>query len=384
MTKSTATIRDLQPKELGRVRELGRRAFSLPLGLLMAATVSPKGLVAVDATGTMIGAVTLKITNVGKRKVGILDWLVVDPPHQGQGIGKALLDRALVWLRQQGCDKIITTDVDGYNSPSWNATHAQGLRFWPVSQQIREFGWRWFQLLFVLPHMGVSTFILHLPSKEGQRQELPATNGIWDLIGVTLFLGFFLLPLSRVRNVLWGSSSLPALLAPLSPTTVFWGVIILTIYMLMRAFGHWWAARSLRLPLMFRWWDSGLIMATFLATAFGHFIPAFGGSVYIRQARFNYHRAPAVMGKIMLAGIIPSLILFSIFTLWAQLPFAADGVVATLGRYIGLSFGLTDALLFFPPFQSLPAGHLWRWHRAVWFVVFVYFLSLWLILPGVL
>src|SRR5688572_251631 len=135
MTKSTATIRDLQPKELGRVRELGRRAFSLPLGLLMAATVSPKGLVAVDATGTMIGAVTLKITNVGKRKVGILDWLVVDPPHQGQGIGKALLDRALVWLRQQGCDKIITTDVDGYNSPSWNATHAQGLRFWPVSQQ---------------------------------------------------------------------------------------------------------------------------------------------------------------------------------------------------------------------------------------------------------
>jgi hypothetical protein len=134
---------------------------------------------------------------------------------------------------------------------------------------------------------------------------------------------------------------------------------------------------------MFRGWDSGLIMATLLATAFGHFIPAFGGSVYIRQARFNYHRARPVMGKIMLAGIIPSLILFTIFTLWAQLPFATDGIVATLGRYIGVSFGLTDALLFFPPFQSLPAGHLWRWHRAVWFVVFVYFLSIWLILPSV-
>jgi predicted N-acetyltransferase YhbS len=382
--KDAVTIRDLHLEELSLVRELGKRAFSLPMGLLMAATVSPQGLVAEDATGTIIGALTLRTVSVGNRKVGILDWAVVDPPHQGQGIGKALIHQSLVWLPQQGCDKIITTGVDGYNSASWNAAHAQGLRSWPVSQQIREFGWYWFKLLLVIPHIGVSTFILHLPSNEQERQELPATSGIWTLIGVMLFLGFFLLPLSRVREVLWESTSLSALLAQLNPTTILWGVIITTIYTSVRAIGHWLAARALRLPLAFRLWDSGLMMATLLAVAFSPFIPAFGGGFYVRQSRFNYSQARPAMGKIMLAGVAPSLILLTIFTLWAKSDFAAPGIVATLGCYIGVSFGLTDALLFFAPFQSLPAGHLWQWRRIVWLVVFVWFLAIGFVLARTL
>ncbi len=380
VSTDTITIRELHPEELGKVRDLGRRAFSLPMGLLMAATVSPQGWVAQDTSGTIIGALTIRIAHIGKHRVGILDWAVVDPLYQGHGIGKAMLEQALVWMRQQKCDKIVTTGVDGYNSPSWNAAHACGLRYWPVVQQLREFRWHWLKLLLVIPHIGVSTFILHLPTNE-QEQEPPTTSGVRAIIGVILFLGFFLLPVSSVRNVAWESLSPSALLTPLNPATLLWGAILTGIYLGMRSTGQWLAARTQQLSLTFRLWDSGLIMATLLAVAFGAFIPAFAGSFYIRQSRFNYTRAYAEMGKIMLAGAVPSLVLLAVFTLWIKLSPTNPGAVVMLGQYIGVSLALSDTVLFFPPFQSLPAGHIWRWRRAIWFIGFVCFLVIWLVLP---
>ena len=371
-------IRELHPDELGKVRELGRRAFSLPMGLLMAATVSPQGWAAQDDSGTLVGALTVRTAQIGKARVGILDWAAVDPRCQGQGIGKALLEQALVGLRQQGCDKIVTTGVDGYNTSSWNAAHAHGLRYWPPAQQIGEFGWRWPKLLLLLPHVGVSTFILHLPAD--QQQEPPATAGVRTLLGVILFLGLFLLPVSAVRNVAWASLAPADLLAPLAPAMLWWGVLLTGLYLGVRGVGHWLAARALRLPLTFRLWDSGLLMATLLAAAFGAFLPAFGGSYYVRQPCFNYTQARPALGKIMLAGVAPSLALLAIFTLWGQL-FPAAGSVAQLGRYIGLALGLTDVVLFFSPFQSLPAGHIWRWRRAVWLALLLSFLAIALALP---
>ncbi|MBE9507781.1 MAG: hypothetical protein IMY86_06995 [Chloroflexi bacterium] len=262
---------------------------------------------------------------------------------------------------------------------------SRGLRYWPVSQQIREFGWRWPKLLFVIPHtIGVSTFILQLPLNEQEQPEPPATSGVGALIGVTLFLGSFLLLLSRVRGVLWGSMAVSDLLAPLSPTTVFVGAGIVAAYVGIRALAHWLAARALRLRLTFRLWDAGLIMATFLAAGLGLFMPGLGGSYYVRQTRFNYSKAYPAMGKTMLAGVAASLALLVVFTVWTGLASATPGVITTLGRNVGVSFGLTDTLFFFSPFQALPAGHLWRWRRVVWLVVSVCFLGIWLVLPRIL
>jgi len=384
MYKDAVTIRQLRSEELGIVRDLGKRALSLPMGLLMAVTMSAQGLVAEDATRTIIGACILRTISVGKRRLGILDWVVVDPQYQGQGISKMLGDQALIWFRQQGCENVITTDVDGYNSAAWNAAHSRGLRYWPVSQQIRELGWCWLKLLIVIPHIGTTTFILHSAFEEHEQLKPSATSGAGVLIGVMLFLGIFLLPLSRVREVLWESTVVSDLLGPLNPTVMFAGTVILAIYIGIRAGAHWLAARSLRLPLSFRLWDSGLIMATFVAIAFSGFLPGFGGSFYVRQTRFDYSQARPVMGKIMLAGVAASLALFTVFTVWAGLGAGTLGVIPTLGGYVGVAFGITDTLLFFAPFQALPAGHLWRWRRAVWLTVSIYFVGIWFVLPRIL
>lgn len=357
------TVRELRKEDLSAVRDLGRRAFSLFHAFLMSATMSKEGLVAEDAPGsTIVGALTLKTTVVGDRKIGVFDWIAVDPHYQGRGIGKTLVEEGLAIFHCQGCDEVVTTDVDGYNSASWNFFHSRNVCYWPASSQIREFGLRWPRLLMTIPHIGVGTFILRLPQK-CSRPDRGATSGLWTLFVVTLFMGFFLMPISRARDVLWESVALPDLLVPLEPAIVTLGAGIMIAYTGVRAAAHWTAARVLRLPLMFRFWDSGLMLATLLGVAFGTFSPGLGGSFYVRRAGFSYDKSRAAMGKIMLAGVVASLAAYLGFSLWAEL--VAPSTATTLGRYVGLSFGITDTLLYFAPFDPLPAGHLWRWHRGV-------------------
>lgn len=149
----------------------------------------------------------------------------------------------------------------------------------------------------------------------------------------------------------------------------------------VRAAAHWTAARALRLPLMFRFWDSGLMLATLLGVAVSAFLPGLVGSFYVRRAGFNYDKGRAAVGKIMLAGVGASLAAYLGFSVWAEL--VAHSTATTLGRYVGLSFGITDTLLFFVPFDPLPAGHLWRWHRVVWLIALLCFLSICLLMPRI-
>lgn len=366
MSKDNISIRELLPEDRGIVRQLGFRVFSLPMGLLMAATMGKEGLIAEDATGTIIGVLIFRTASVGNQKLGIIDWGLVEPQHQGKGIGKALATLSLEWFRQQNCDKVITF-TDGYNSAALNAAQSLGMRYWPESQQIREFGWRWPKFLIVLPHVGLSTFILHLPLKEQVWLKQRATSGVKAFIGVTLFLGFIVLPLSRIWFV------------PLKPASIFWGASIVAAYMSVRAVAAWWTAQVLRLPISFRPWSSGLIYVTLLAINPYAFIPAFGGNFYIRKANFNYSQNRSVMGRIMLVSVSASLALFAIFTALTELGDVTD--IANLGRYVGVAFGLTDTLLM--PFGALPAGQLWRWRRSVWLAALTCFLSIWLLLPRI-
>lgn len=378
------TVRAIRREDLRALRALGRRAFPPPLALLLATTVAAEGVAVEGPDGALAGALTLRAATVGGRRVGILDWAMVDPRHRGRGISTALGDGARDWFRRHGCDTVVTTGVDGYNASAWHAAHAHGLRYWPPAQQLREFGWRWPQLLIAIPHVGVSTFLLHRPPGGRGGPETGERANLGALVGVVLFLGLVLLPLSRARAALWASGAPADLLAPLAPTAVAWGAAITALYLGARMAGHWLAARALGLPLAFRPWESGLLLATLLAVAFSPFIPAYGGSVYVRRARFNYRRARAAMGQIMLAGVAPSLALCLAFTAWASATPGAPGEVATLGRGVGLAFAITDTLLFFPPFQALPAGHLWRWRRSVWLAATACFLAVLFALPRLL
>lgn len=383
MYTDSITIRPLSSNDLGVVRDLGKRSLSRPMGLLMVATISAQGLVSETSSGAITGAIILRVIGVGKRRLGVIDWVFVDPNFQGLGISNRLADQALEWFHLRECDFVITTDIDGYNSAAWNAAHSRGLVYWPVSQQIRELGWSWIKLMWLIPHMGVTTFILCSATEESSQTRSQSDRGTRMLTIAILILGLILLPLSRIREVLWDSTVISDLIGPLDPTALITGMTILALYMGIRACCHWLVARSLRLRLSFRLWDSGLFVASIVAVAFGGFLPGFGGGFYIGETGFNYRRSRHAMGKIALAGVTASLALFLMFSVWSGLVIGARDMIPSLGVYIGFAFGVTDSLLFFAPFQALPAGLLWLWRREVWLAVFTVFLGIWLVLPQI-
>jgi hypothetical protein len=80
------------------------------------------------------------------------------------------------------------------------------------------------------------------------------------------------------------------------------------------------------------------------------------------------------MGKVALAGVIPSLALLAAFS------FLSGRIeLARVGAYVGTVFGVCDTFLFFSPFEPLCGGHIWRWNRAVWLAITFLFLAIWLI-----
>lgn len=108
----------------------------------------------------------------------------------------------------------------------------------------------------------------------------------------------------------------------------------------------------------YRMWETGLIMAFFLAVAFG-FVFAAPGAVYI-QSRFT----PITRrenGLISLAGPMTNLVLAMVFLLLSLL----DGPLGVLGR-IGFMVNTWLALFNLIPFPPLDGSKVIAWDKKIW------------------
>ena len=94
--------------------------------------IQPDGVfVAESSEGDVVGYVTTRL-NPGSG-IGGIPNLAVDPAHQGQGIGRALLERALAFFREQGMEiaKIETLEQNPVGQHLY-----PGLGFVEVARQI--------------------------------------------------------------------------------------------------------------------------------------------------------------------------------------------------------------------------------------------------------
>ena len=128
------TIRTYRPQDLPRLQEITAQTFGpVSIDRNMEERLGPFGqggwagrktraiaddcrlqadgvFVAETSEGHVVGYITTRLNS--ESRIGWIPNLAVDPAHQGQGVGRALLEHALGFFRQQGMQiaKIETLD----------------------------------------------------------------------------------------------------------------------------------------------------------------------------------------------------------------------------------------------------------------------------------
>ena len=100
-----------------------RAALSAPTSNVWVATVDT----------VVVGFVAVRIHD--DRRIGEIDMLAVDPPHQGNGIGTALTEFALDWIRASGISvAMVGTGADPGHAPARRTYEKAGMTLVPMAR----------------------------------------------------------------------------------------------------------------------------------------------------------------------------------------------------------------------------------------------------------
>lgn len=360
--EKSVTVRPMRPEEKWKVIKLGMASFHPVLALLVPMSINPDIIVAEGEDGGIAGAIFPRIIEVKGRKIGFVDFIFTAPSRQGQGIGGALLDAALEWFRRQGCEEALAT-VDGCNSPSWCLFHSRGFRRWRVSEQWREMGLHWLPLILRTAHFfDAGGFYLRRKLRE-EPDPVSFDRGVIPWAVSTLILGI----------LLWVAVLRRGIRTPFAPGVIAGCLAIPFLYMAVRTAMRYAMAQKLGLPLEFRPWESGVILASALTLAFGGFMPL-TGAFYVAQPDFNYHRSRREAGLMALAEVLASWGLMAVFAAFKAL--GVSSIMVKLGFFAGIGWAVLDVLGWVFPSHATNAIHLWRWNKLIWAMTALLFVAL--------
>ena len=86
-----------------------------------------------DMDGSVGGFVAVRIH--ADRRIGEIEMLAVDPPHQGAGIGTALTEFALDWIRSSGTSiAMVGTGADPGHAPARRTYEKAGMKLVPMAR----------------------------------------------------------------------------------------------------------------------------------------------------------------------------------------------------------------------------------------------------------
>ena len=356
-------VSEMLPSEKDEVEELFGRSLGLVDRIVFLLSFedalksskrrSGGSLVAVH-DGRVVGSVSMRFRLVGGRRTGFIDALVTDRELRGRGIGRSLVDRAISWLEERGCEVIYAT-ADRYNSPSWNLFVHRGFSVYELPQQVGDHGLGFLRLWLAEFHfVGYGTFFL----RRGRENDEPREIGEWwhftaAWLGVSLALS-----MQALRT------GLSLFLLPL-----FFAVAGLSL--LAHEIPQKLVGRRLGLETTFKAWGSGILFGSLLA-ALGSFFPAYG-STYVKKLDWWYEPRKKWTGIFFTVGPFVSLALALAF--WALSHFATSGLLAASGR-VGYTMNLIIVIFNLIPVQAA-GGLVWdgkkilTWNKAVWLMLFV-------------
>ncbi|MBE7384128.1 MAG: GNAT family N-acetyltransferase [Leptolyngbya sp. SIO1E4] len=92
--------------------------------------------VAIDA-GSTVGFVAVKLHS--ENSMGEVYMVAVDPDFQGHGIGRALMEFALSWMKEAGMSiAMVDTGGDPGHAPARYTYEKVGFELWPVARYFKK------------------------------------------------------------------------------------------------------------------------------------------------------------------------------------------------------------------------------------------------------
>ncbi len=342
-------IRPMRAEEKREVGAIMRRSFAPTQQWFF--SWSPDVLVA-EQDGKLLGAVVLKMFALPRgRKGGLIAWVFTAPEARGTGAGQRLIEAALTFLEEQGCDELMAC-VEGYNPSSSKLFATRGFSILSPGEQFRRYGLGTLAMwLHTFHFIDVGHFLWVRPA--ASQPDSPAMQwwGNW----LTNVLIYFL---ALGRQSGFGQLSL---------STVAQIPLLLALFLGIRTLAMQWMARRQKMSVRYRAWESGFPLNLSLALAFGVQYPV-PGSLYPTSERWRYRDLLPKLGPVALSGVLPALALT--WGAWALSQFGALGPGASQWTASTMTMGLFlllfDVVLVFFPFVSFNGRRIWDWNKLLW------------------
>ena len=86
---------------------------------------------------TVVGFVAVKLNQ--EARMGEIHMIAVDPPFQGQGIGRALTEFGLLWMKQAGMSiAMVETGGDAGHESARRTYERSGFRILPIARYFKK------------------------------------------------------------------------------------------------------------------------------------------------------------------------------------------------------------------------------------------------------
>ncbi len=343
--RSAVVIRPMGKDEKGETGRVMRRAFPPSAWLFLSWS---RHVLVADLDGHIVGGVIMKLfTPTRGRKVGFVSWIFSDPEARGLGVGQALIEGALAFFEEQGCDEV-SACVEGYNSSSAKLFATRGFSILSPGEQFRRYGlglipYWWHAFHFI----DVGHFLWVKPG--AAQPDSPALQWVGTWVVNTLLLWL----------VAWRQGAF-------GPRDLWVTPLVLLVLFGVRTLAMWAVAKAQGLAVRFRAWESSVPLVAAIALIFGGYFP-FPGSLYPEGDRWRYRDLVPKLGPVALAGSLAVLALTG--GSWLALqgsPAAALQLPLLMLFQLGRILALLDTAIAAFPLVSFNGRRLWDWHRPVW------------------
>ncbi len=343
-------MRDAETK---RVRAAMRDAFPFLMRFFL--TVSKETFVA-ERDGTLLGAVVTKTFRINRERTGgLVAFIFTNAEARGMGLGRKLVDHALAYFEERGCDELFAS-VEGTNTSSSRMFLNRGFTLASGGQLIKRYRFNVFRILVRTFHtidLGHFLWIKPLPDY----RERPTIQWV---VNVLLNALFWTASFAMQRHV-----------APEGAPGIGVSILLSTFLLFaVRDVSTIVGAKLFGIRLQYRLWETSLLVNAIISIAFrGLFVST--GSFYPTCKDWRYKDEYARLGKIAaISSLVTLATLYGAFFLRYLLvlpPYISYPLAVFL--LVGAVLTVFDTLLPLFPFNSSNAGRVFNWSKPVWIVI---------------